>query len=191
MKGFLMNFTKLLIIAFSLSMDAFAVAICKGLSVKKATVRQYLIVGIYFGLFQAVMPTLGFWLADKFQHLITSASHWIAFVLLVLIGANMIKESFEESEELDDSFGFRTMLPLAVATSIDAMAVGVSFALIEVDILPAVLIIGCTTFVLSALGLKIGNIFGTKYKSKAELVGGIVLILMGIELVLEHYGVIK
>ena len=185
-----MQFTKLLIIAFSLSMDAFAVAICKGLSVKKATLKQYLTVGIYFGLFQAVMPTLGFWLADKFQHLITSVSHWIAFALLVLIGANMIKESFEESEELDDSFGFRTMLPLAVATSIDAMAVGVSFALIEVDIIPAALIIGCTTFVLSAIGLKIGNIFGTKYKSKAELVGGVVLILMGIELVLEHYGII-
>ena len=185
-----MQFTKLFIIALSLSMDAFAVAVCKGLSVKKTKISQYLIVGLYFGLFQAMMPTLGYWLADKFEYLITSVSHWVAFGLLVLIGANMIKESFEEEESVDCSFCFKAMLPLAVATSIDAMAVGVTFALTDVDIIPAAILIGVTTFILSAIGLKIGNVFGTRYKSKAELVGGIVLILMGIEIVLEHYGII-
>lgn len=186
-----MQFTKLFIYALSLSMDAFAVAVCKGLSVKKPKFSHYLIVGAYFGLFQAMMPTLGYWLADKFEYLITSVSHWIAFVLLLLIGANMIKESFEKDEEVDCSFCFRAMLPLAVATSIDAMAVGVTFALVDADIVPAVTLIGITTFVLSAIGLKIGNVFGTKYKSKAELVGGIVLILLGVEIVLEHYGIIS
>lgn len=185
-----MQFTKLFIIALSLSMDAFAVAVCKGLSVGKATWKQYFIVGAYFGVFQAVMPTLGYWLADKFEHLITNVSHWVALLLLVLIGANMIKESFEKEETVDCSFCFKAMLPLAVATSIDAMAVGVTFAFIDVDILLAATLIGVTTFVLSAVGLKIGNVFGTKYKSKAELVGGIVLILMGVEIVLEHYGII-
>lgn len=185
-----MQITKLLLIALSLSMDAFAVAVCKGLSVKKTVFSQYLIVGTYFGLFQAIMPTFGYWLADKFEYLITSVSHWVAFVLLILIGANMIKESFEKEETVDCSFCFRAMLPLAVATSIDAMAVGVTFAFTDVNIITAAILIGVTTFILSAVGLKVGNVFGTKYKSKAEFIGGIVLILMGIEAVLEHYGVI-
>ncbi|MBP3387664.1 MAG: manganese efflux pump [Clostridia bacterium] len=185
-----MQYTKLFLIALSLSMDAFAGAVCKGLSVGKATVRQTLTVGAYFGVFQALMPTLGYWLADKFEHLITGVSHWVALVLLVLIGANMIKESFEKDEKVDCSFCFKAMLPLAVATSIDAMAVGVTFALVDVEIIPAALLIGVTTFALSAVGVKIGGIFGTKYKSKAELIGGIVLILMGVEIVLEHYGII-
>ena len=186
-----MQLTKLFIIALSLSMDAFAVAVCKGLSVSKPKFKHYLIVGAYFGLFQAIMPTLGYWLADKFEYLITSVSHWIAFILLVIIGANMIKESFDDDEDVDCSFCFKSMLPLAVATSIDAMAVGVSFAFMNVDIIIAALLIGVTTFILSAIGLKIGNVFGTKYKSKAEFIGGIVLILMAIEIVLEHYGIIN
>ncbi len=186
-----MGIWELLILAIGLSMDAFAVAICKGLSVKELKVRHMVYAGLYFGGFQALMPLLGYLLGVRFQHLIESFDHWIAFVLLVLIGGNMIRESFgEEEEELNASFGPKTMLPLAVATSIDALAVGVTFAFLQVQIVPAVGFIGIITFLFSFVGVKIGNIFGTRYKSKAELVGGIILIVIGVKILLEHLGVL-
>ncbi len=185
-----MTIVDLFIMAVGLSMDAFAVSICKGLSVKKLSVKHMLITGLYFGGFQAGMPLVGYLLGRQFQSLITEIDHWIAFVLLALIGGNMIRESFGKEEELNDSFSFREMLPLAVATSIDALAVGVTFAFLQVNIVPAVSFIGVTTFLLSAVGVKIGNVFGCRYKSKAEFLGGLVLILMGIKILLEHLGIL-
>lgn len=186
-----MNILEIFIIAVGLSMDAFAVSICKGLSVQKLKPKHMLLVGVYFGGFQALMPLLGYLLGKQFEWLITSVDHWIAFGLLVLIGANMIKESFDKSDEVNDSFSVKSMLLLAVATSIDALAVGVTFAFLDVQIVPAIAIIGTTTFVLSVIGIKVGNVFGAKFKSKAELSGGIVLVLMGIKILLEHLGVIN
>ncbi len=183
-----MNLLELFILAVGLSMDAFAVSICKGLSVRQLKFKHACIAGLYFGGFQALMPLIGFLLGVQFQSYITSIDHWIAFVLLVLIGGNMVRESNGEDDELNDSFSFATMLPLAVATSIDALAVGVTFAFLQVNIVPAVLFIGLTTFILSAIGVKIGNVFGTRYRSRAELCGGIVLILMGCKILLEHLG---
>lgn len=185
-----MNLLELFIVAIGLSMDAFAVSVCKGLSVRQLSPRHACIAGAYFGGFQAAMPLVGYVLGVQFQTYIVSIDHWIAFVLLVLIGGNMVHESREQSEELNDSFSFRAMLPLAIATSIDALAVGVTFAFLQVRILPAVLFIGVTTFVLSAIGIKIGHVFGTRYKSRAELGGGIVLILMGCKILLEHLGLL-
>ena len=190
-----MTLTELLIIAVGLSMDAFAVAICKGLSVRKATVKQALIVGAYFGGFQALMPAIGYVLGSQFSELIVAIDHWIAFVLLGLIGGNMIREALSGEEECpcaqhDESFAFRTMLPLAVATSIDALAMGVTFAFLQVNIIAAVLFIGVITFTLSAVGLKVGRVFGAKFKSKAELLGGVVLVLMGTKILLEHLGIL-
>ena len=184
---------ELFIIAVGLSMDAFAVSVCKGLSVRKAELKNALCVGIYFGGFQALMPLIGYLLGTQFQTLITSVDHWIAFVLLVLIGGNMVRESFGEEEELDASFTPKAMPVLlfqAVATSIDALAMGVTFAFLQVNIAFAVLFIGVTTFVLSAVGLKIGNIFGARFKTLAERFGGAVLILMGVKILLEHLGVL-
>ncbi|HIV67324.1 MAG TPA: manganese efflux pump MntP family protein [Candidatus Butyricicoccus stercorigallinarum] len=183
-----MHFLELFLLAVGLSMDAFAVSVCKGLSVQRATPRHACIVGAYFGGFQALMPLIGFLLGVQFQRYIVSIDHWIAFVLLALIGGNMIRESRSDAEQLNDSFSFSTMLPLAIATSIDALAVGVTFAFLQANILFAVLCIGCITFVLSAVGLKIGNTFGARYKSRAELCGGIVLVLMGCKILLEHLG---
>ncbi len=186
-----MGMMELFLIAVGLSMDAFAVSVCKGLSVRKTNIRHALCVGAYFGGFQALMPLLGFVLGRQFESLITSVDHWIAFVLLAVIGGNMIRESFkEEDEELNASFAFKTMLPLALATSIDALAMGVTFAFLRVDIVPAVLFIGVITFVLSAVGLKVGNVFGAKYKARAELFGGVVLVLMGLKILLEHLGIL-
>lgn len=181
-----MGFIELFILAVGLSMDAFAVSICKGLSVQRLRPRHALICGAYFGGFQALMPLIGWLLGRQFEELIKSIDHWIAFGLLVLIGANMIRESFGKDEEVNDSFSFKTMLPLAIATSIDALAVGVTFAFLEVQIVPAILLIGVTTFAISAAGVKIGNVFGAKYKSKAELAGGMILILLGIKILIEH-----
>lgn len=182
-----MSYLELFVIAVGLSMDAFAVSICKGLSVRRLKPRHNLICGLYFGGFQALMPVIGWLLGRQFESLIKSIDHWIAFALLVLIGANMIREAVKNEEEnLNDSFSPKTMLPLAVATSIDALAVGVTFAFLDVSIVPAVSMIGATTFILSAVGVKIGNVFGAKYKSKAELVGGIVLIAMGVKIIIEH-----
>ena len=184
-----MNFVELLIIAVGVSMDAFAIAICKGLSVKKLEAKHLLIAGLWFGGAQALMPLLGYFLGGSFSSFIESIDHWFSFALLVLSGANMIKESREESEKLDDSFSAKVMFPLAIADSIDALAVGVTFAFQEVNIFPAVSLIGITTFLFSAAGVKIGNRFGCRYKSKAEFTGGLILILMGLLILLEDLGV--
>jgi len=186
-----MSFLGLFGIGVGLSMDAFAVAICKGLSVPKVKLRHLLITGLYFGGFQALMPLLGYLLGFRFERFITSFDHWIAFALLLLIGGSMIKEALSgEEEKVDDSFAFKTMLVLAVATSIDALAVGISFAFLGVSILPAVIIIGATTFVLSGAGLFVGNLFGTRYKSAAQIAGGVILILIGLKILLEHLGIL-
>jgi len=188
-----MSTLELFIIAVGLSMDAFAVAVCKGLSVKELKLKHMLIVGLYFGAFQGLMPLGGYFLGKQFEAYITKFDHWIAFVLLALIGANMIREAIGgEAEECCDSFGVKAMVPMAVATSIDALAVGVTFGFMpDVNIWFAVAFIGVITFTLSALGVKIGNVFGAKFKSKAELAGGIILILMGIKILLEHLGIIN
>lgn len=186
-----MGMMELFFIAVGLSMDAFAVAVCKGLSVRKATLKHSMTVGAYFGGFQALMPALGFLLGVQFESFIVSIDHWIAFVLLGFIGGNMIREAVKnDAEEMNDAFDFKTMLPLAIATSIDALAMGVTFAFLRVNIVPAVLFIGVITFTLSALGLKVGNVFGAKYKARAELFGGVVLVLMGIKILLEHLGIL-
>ncbi|MBQ6273813.1 MAG: manganese efflux pump [Oscillospiraceae bacterium] len=185
-----MHFAELLLIAVGLSMDAFAVSVCKGLSVKELRPRHALLVGLYFGGFQALMPLLGWLLGYRFEALIQRWDHWIAFVLLALIGGNMIRESFSDDEELNDDFGFKTMLLLAVATSIDALAVGVTFAFLQVKILPAAGTIGLTTFLLSVAGVWIGRFFGARYKAGAERLGGCILILIGLKILLEHLGIL-
>ena len=182
-----MTLLELFILAVGLSMDAFAVSVCKGLSVGKVRVKHMLLCGAYFGAFQALMPLIGYLLGVNFQNLIASVDHWIAFALLTLIGANMIRESLGKDEEaLDDSFGVKTMLLLAVATSIDALAVGVTFAFLDVAVVPAVCFIGVVTFALSAAGVKIGSIFGAKWKRRAEFAGGAILILIGLKILIEH-----
>ncbi len=188
-----MSIWELFLTAVALSMDAFAVAICKGLSAGKPKVKHYFIIGAWFGGFQALMPTLGYLLGSTFEKYITSVDHWVAFVLLGLIGANMIKEGCSKEEEnVNASFAFKTMFLLAVATSIDALAVGITYALLpDINIVAAVLFIGLTTFVLSAAGLKIGSVFGLRFKSKAEIAGGVILMLIGIKILLEHLGVIN
>lgn len=184
-----MGLLELFILAVGLSMDAFAVSVCKGLAMPKITLRRTFIVGAWFGGFQALMPAVGYVLGVQFRDKITAVDHWIAFLLLGVIGANMIKEALSgECENESDSLDVRTMFLLAVATSIDALAVGITFAFLKVHIIAAVSFIGMTTFVISATGVKIGNVFGTKYKSKAELAGGIILILLGLKILLEHLG---
>ncbi|MCF0110581.1 MAG: manganese efflux pump [Erysipelotrichaceae bacterium] len=180
---------ELFVIAVGLSMDAFAVSICKGLSVSKLEKKHMLLAGLYFGGFQAGMPLIGYLLGTRFETLVTSVDHWIAFVLLGIIGFNMVKESRETAEELDASFDVKTMIGLAIATSIDALAVGITFAFLNVNIVPAVAFIGIVTFTFSAVGIRIGNVFGLKYKSSAELAGGLVLIAMGVKILLEHLGI--
>lgn len=187
-----MTLIDLFFIAIGLSMDAFAVAICKGLALCKITFKKAAIVGLWFGGFQALMPAIGYLIGYRFRENITFLDHWIAFILLGIIGLNMIKEALsKEEQEPDASLKFKAMILLAIATSIDALAVGVSFAFIpNVPILPAVTFIGVITFILSVLGVRLGSIFGCKYKSKAELCGGIILILMGLKILLEHLGIL-
>lgn len=186
-----MGLLELFILAVGLSMDAFAVSVCKGLAMKQITFKNAAIVGAWFGGFQALMPLIGWLLGSRFKSYITAIDHWIAFVLLLIIGANMIKESFDKSEEsANASLGFKIMLMLAIATSIDALAVGVTFAFLDVNIWWAIIFIGSITFTLSAIGVKAGSVFGVKYKSKAELAGGIILILIGTKILLEHLGFI-
>ena len=184
-----MSIIELFIIAVGLSMDAFAVSVCKGLSVPRAKKSHLIITGLYFGGFQALMPLIGYLLGVNFRHMITSVDHWIAFILLAIIGGNMIRESRGEEECVGARFDVKEMTALAVATSIDALAVGVTFAFLDVNIAPAAAFIGCLTFVISAAGLKIGTVFGTKYRNKAECFGGIVLILIGLKILLEHLGI--
>lgn len=186
-----MGVIELLLLSVGLAMDAFAVSVCKGISMKKMDWKKATIIGFYFGGFQALMPTIGFFLGAAFQNLITSIDHWIALALLVFIGGGMVKESFDDdSENKNDDVSFKTMIVLAVATSIDALAVGITFAFLNVNLVLAVSLIGISTFILSIAGTKIGNRFGDKYKSKAELVGGIILVLLGVKILLEHLGVI-
>lgn len=187
-----MGITDILLVALGLSMDAFAVSVCKGLSTDKLKPKHYILIGIWFGGFQALMPTVGYFLGSAFEKYITSFDHWIAFGLLGLIGVNMIREGVsKEEEKSDDSFSFKSMLVLAVATSIDALAVGITFALLsDVNIPVAVSAIGIVTFILSCIGLKIGNVFGMKFKSKAEIAGGVILIIIGTKILLEHLGVL-
>lgn len=182
-----MSLWELFIIAVGLSMDAFAVSICKGLSVQRCSLRHMLICGLYFGIFQAAMPLIGYALGAQFESLVSAVAPYIAFALLCFIGFNMIREAREEEHEsCSDDFSVSAMVPLAIATSIDALAVGVSFAFLQVQILPAVAFIGVTTFVCCVLGVKIGSGFGSRYQSKAELFGGAVLIGMGLKILLEH-----
>lgn len=182
-----MSLIELFFIAVGLSMDAFAVAICKGLSMKQLNMKHAAIVGLYFGGFQGLMPLLGYLIGYRFQDAIVSYDHWIAFILLSFIGGNMIKEAFGEDEDCcDASVAFKDMVILAIATSIDALAVGVSFAFLKVNIVPAVSFIGIITFSLSIVGVKVGNLFGMKYKSKAEFAGGLILICIGLKILIEH-----
>ena len=192
--GTYMGITELILLAVGLSMDAFAVSICKGLAMPELKLRHMVTVGLWFGGFQALMPLIGYFLGTTFAGYITAVDHWIAFILLCIIGGNMIKEALaDDDEEADPSLGVRIMLLLAIATSIDALAVGVTFAFLLdsfASVLLSALLIGCTTFIFSAAGVKVGNVFGMKYRSKAELVGGIILILLGIKILLEGLGVI-
>ena len=189
-----MGITELLLIAIGLAMDAFAVSVCKGLATQNLAPKHFLITGLWFGGFQALMPTIGYLLGSTFAQYIISVDHWIAFILLTIIGGNMIREAFsKEEDDCTDCFAFKTMLIMAIATSIDALAVGITFAFMiktVTQLVFAVISIGVITFALSAFGIKIGNVFGTRYKSKAELAGGIVLILIGLKILLEGIGVI-
>ena len=227
-----MGLLELFILAIGLSMDAFAVSICKGLALPKINLKSAGIVGLWFGAFQALMPLIGYLLGVNFRSYIVSIDHWIAFVLLALIGANMIKEALSDDDEEEEAeirnlkrgpeegiigvcsldscsisptgqvalsradngikeiLGFKTMFLLAVATSIDALAMGVTFAFLNVNIIPAISFIGVVTFTCSAIGVKIGNIFGLKYKSKAEIAGGVILILLGCKILIEHLGIL-
>ena len=187
-----MNLWELFLIAAGLSMDAFAVSVCKGLATEKVKIKHFLIVGLWFGGFQALMPALGYFLGSGFEQYISHLDHWIAFILLALIGGNMIREALSGKEECQDaSFSVKVMFVMAVATSIDALAVGITFALLpDVNIAAAVSFIGIITFILSGTGLKIGNVFGIKYKAKAEFAGGLILVLMGTKILLEHLGIL-
>lgn len=193
-----MRLYELLLIAVGLSMDAFAVSVCKGLAMGKVKFKHFLIVGAWFGGFQALMPTLGYLLGSTFQQYIVAIDHWVAFILLAIIGGNMIKEALSKENDCcecrDASLGAKIMLVMAIATSIDALAVGITFAFLLdsiANLIFAVLSIGIITFLLSAAGVKVGSVFGAKYKSKAELTGGIILILIGLKILLEHSGIIS
>lgn len=185
-----MSLWELFILAVGLSMDAFAVAVCKGLSLGKIKIKHMCIAGIWFGGFQALMPLIGYYLGSIFSDFITKYAHWIAFLLLLLLGGGMIKEALGEEEEMDGAMDVKNMFLLAVATSIDALAVGVTLAFLQVHIVPAVSFIGVITFLCSAVGIKIGSLFGSKYSSKAEFVGGVILILIGTKILLDGLGVL-
>ena len=185
-----MGILEVLLIAIGLAMDAFAVSVCKGLSMKKMSWKKAIIVGLYFGTFQGLMPVIGYFLGTTFETLVTQIDHWIAFALLSFIGINMLKEAFsKDTENCNDNVDFKTMIVLAIATSIDALAIGITFAFLKVNLIVSVLMIGIITFILSVIGVKIGNKFGDKYERKAETVGGLILILMGIKILLEHLGI--
>lgn len=185
-----------LLLALGVSMDAFAVSVCKGLCVKKATIKESAICGAWFGGFQALMPLLGFFLGTLFAAAIQKVDHWVAFGLLSVIGISMLKEAFEKEEVVCDvnstDFSFKTMFVMAVATSIDALAVGVTLAMTDnVNIYLAVLLIGAFTFLMSALGVKIGNVFGSRFEKKAQFAGGAILILLGVKILLEDLGMLQ
>ena len=186
-----MSLFELFLIGVGLSMDAFAVSVCKGLSMQRIDRRYTLWIGVFFGGFQALMPLIGYLLGSQFATYIERYDHWVAFILLALIGGNMIKESREAAEEEEyKGVDFKELFILAIATSIDALAVGITFAFLQVNIFRAITLIGCTTFVLSVVGVFVGNLFGARYKSRAELTGGIILVLIGVKILLEHLGVL-
>ena len=185
-----MGLAELVLLAVGLSMDAFAVSICKGLGMKRINLKVAVILGLFFGGFQAGMPVIGWALGSQFMGIISPIDHWIAFALLAILGINMLREARSgDTEEASASLGFRVMFAMAVATSIDALAVGITFAFLEVDILPAVCCIALTTFLLSSLGVKFGSLCGTRMQSKAEALGGVILILLGLKILLEHLGI--
>lgn len=187
-----MGIIELILLSIGLGMDAFAVSVCKGISMKKMNWKKACIIGLYFGGFQAIMPVIGYFFGSSFESIITNIDHWIAFILLAIIGAKMIQEAFQkEEEEYNEDISVKTMLVLSIATSIDALAVGITFAFFKVNLLLAITLIGTITFILSVIGTKIGNKFGDKYKSKAELAGGIILIIIGLKILLEHIGIIS
>ena len=183
-----MSFWEILLLAVGVSMDAFAVSIGKGLSVQRASWREALTVGLWFGGFQALMPVIGYYLGISFADLVTKVDHWIAFGLLLLIGGNMIREALQPEDEktADTSFGFKTMLVLAIATSIDALALGISFAFLGTNLWRAILIIGLTAFAFSAVGLLIGKKVGTRFHAGAQILGGVILIAIGVKILVEH-----
>lgn len=189
-------FFTLLLMGVGLSMDAFAVSICKGLSMRKVNKKQCLVIGLFFGGFQALMPFIGWVLGNQFEQYITSIDHWIAFILLGFIGGKMVVEAIREKDEavevgkMDPPLDLKEMFILAIATSIDALAVGITFAFLQVPIVEAISIIGITTFVISVIGVYVGNFFGNRYKKKAELAGGMILILIGLKILLEHLGIL-
>lgn len=186
-----MSFYEMLMLGVALAADAFAVSVCKGLSLNKLNIKDAVAVGLWFGSFQALMPVLGYLLGSAFKNLITSIDHWIAFVLLALIGAGMIKDAFTgENDKVNDKLDVKTMLLLSVATSIDALAVGITFSFLDVKLPVAVSIIGVVTFLLSAAGVTIGNRFGDRFRKQAEILGGIILILIGVKILLEHLGIL-
>ena len=187
-----MGIIELILLSIGLGMDAFAVSVCKGISMKKMNWKKACIIGLYFGGFQAIMPVIGYFFGSSFESIITNIDHWIAFILLAIIGAKMIQEAFQkEEEEYNEDISVKTMIVLSIATSIDALAVGITFAFLKVNLLLAITLIGTITFILSVIGTKIGNRFGDKYKSKAELAGGIILIIIGLKILLEHIGIIN
>ena len=187
-----MGIIELILLSIGLGMDAFAVSICKGISMKKMDWKKACIIGLYFGGFQAIMPIIGYFLGSTFESFITSFDHWVAFILLAVIGGNMIKETFsKENENINGDVGFKTMIILAIATSIDALAVGITFAFFNVNLLLAITLIGIITFALSVIVTKIGNRFGDKYENNAEFLGGVILILLGIKILLEHLGILN
>lgn len=182
-----MNLLEILLVSVGLAMDAFAVSVCKGLSMKMMDWKKAIIVGSYFGIFQMVMPIIGYMLGIGFSSFIENVDHWIAFGLLAFIGAKMIKESFQKEEKINDSVDFKTMYMLAIATSIDALAIGITYAFLEVEnYMLAFACIGVITFILSIIGVKIGNRFGNKYGSNAEFVGGFILVCLGVKILIEH-----
>ena len=186
-----MGCLEIILISIGLAMDAFAVSVCKGVQIKKLDYNKMIIVGLYFGSFQAIMPTIGYLLGTTFDDLVTQIDHWIAFVLLSFIGLKMIKETLKKEESnINEKLDLKTMLVLAIATSIDALAVGITFAFLNVNLILSILIIGIITFLISIIGVKIGNKFGNKYEKKAEFVGGLILILLGFKILLEHLKII-
>ncbi len=185
-----MDLLTVTLIAVGLAMDAFAVAVCKGLAMRRPGTRAILTIALWFGVFQALMPVIGYYLGASLYSYISSIDHWVAFVLLAVIGLNMVRESFSDDEEMDGDTGFRTMLVLAVATSIDALAVGISLAMTGDDIVTSALLIGVITFLISAAGVKFGSLFGDRFGKRAELAGGIILVLIGLRILLDGLGVL-
>ena len=185
-----MHFFEIFFIGVGLAMDAFAVSICKGLSIKKINYKKYFIIAMYFSLFQMIMPLIGYFLGSTFESMIVSVDHWIAFIMLFIIGLNMIIESFNNNEEFNSNIDLKTMLPLAIATSIDALAVGITFAFLRVNLLLSIITIGVVTFIITFMGTIIGNKVGSKFENVSTILGGLILIFIGLKILFEHLSVL-